>query len=158
MPVILYNLQLPQQRYCTTCREMLAAVTMCTHFRSYLRGMQITLHTYHRSLRWLQKFCNSDGMLARWYILLRQLSVSFEYRPGARHANVDGLSRQCGQCLRPDCPVSSPDVGAPETGSTSDMPRRIQICCQNYPGKHGWQRPIWMRLHVIFHHPGRNRI
>ena len=25
------------------------------------------------------------------------------------HANADGMSRQCGQCSRPDCPVSSSD-------------------------------------------------
>ena len=37
-------------RYCTTQREMLAAVSMCTHFRSYHRGAQFTLRTDHRSL------------------------------------------------------------------------------------------------------------
>ena len=36
-------LQLSQRRYCTTRREMLAAVSMCTHFRSYPRGAQFTL-------------------------------------------------------------------------------------------------------------------
>ena len=57
------SLRLSQRRYCTTRREMLAAVVMCTHFRSYLRGAQFTLRTDHSSLWWLQKFCNSDGML-----------------------------------------------------------------------------------------------
>ena len=90
------SLWLSQRRYCTTRREMLAAVTMCTHFRSYLRGAQFTLRTYHRSLLWLQKFRNSDGMLARWYMFPGQLSVTFEYRPGSQHTNADGLSRQCG--------------------------------------------------------------
>ena len=46
-------------------------------------------------------------MLACWYVLLGQFSVTFEYRPGAQHANADGMSKQCGQCRRPDCPVSS---------------------------------------------------
>ena len=63
-------------------RKMLAAVVMSTHFRLYLRGAQFTLCTYHSSLRWLQKFCNGDGMLAHWYMLLGQFSVTFEYRPG----------------------------------------------------------------------------
>ena len=103
------SLHLSQRRYCTTCREMLAAVVMCTHFRSYLREAQFTLRTDHSSLRWLQKFRNDDGMLARWYLLLGQFSVTFEYRPGAQHANADGMSRQCGQCQRPDCPVSASD-------------------------------------------------
>ena len=82
------SLRLSQRRYCTTRREMLAAVVMCTHFWSYLRGAQFTLHTDPSSLRWLQKFRN-DGMLARWYLLLGQFSVTFEYRPG-------GATCQCG--------------------------------------------------------------
>ena len=93
------SLRLSQRWYCTTRREMLAAVLMCTHFRSYLRGAQYTLRTDQSSLRWLQKFRN--GML------LGQFSVTFEYRPGTQHANADGMSRECGQCQRPDCPVSS---------------------------------------------------
>ena len=103
------SLRLSQRRYCTIRREMLAVVEMCTHFRSYLRGAQFTLRTDHSSLRWLQKFRNEDGMLAHWYLLLGQFSVTFEYRPGAQHANADGMSRQCGQCQRPDCPVSASD-------------------------------------------------
>ena len=130
------SLRLSQRRYCTTLREMLAAVVMCTHFRSYLRGAQFTLRTDHSSLRLVQKFRNSDGMLARWYMLLEQFSVTFEYRPGAQHSNADGLSRQCGQCLRPGCPVSSPELA-----ELLDQPfasRRwatlwMRTCCRNYP-------------------------
>ena len=49
-------------------------------------------------------------MLARWYLLLGQFSVTFEYQPGSQHSNADGMSRQCGQCRRPDCPVSAADL------------------------------------------------
>ena len=113
------SLRLSQRRYCTTRREMLAAVVMCTHFRSYLRGSQFTLRTDHSSLRWLQKFKNEDGMLARWYLLLGQFSATFEYRPGSLHNNADGMSRQCGQCRRPDCPVSAIDLPTGETDTQS---------------------------------------
>ena len=85
---------------------MLAAVVMCTHFRSYLRGAQFTLRTDH-----------SSG----WYLLLGQFLVSFEYRPGAQHANVDGMSRQCRQCQRPDCPVSSSDSLVADLDTTSAL-------------------------------------
>ena len=115
------SLRLSQRRYCTTCREMLAAVVMCTHFQSYLRGAQFTLRTDHSSLQWLQKFRKEDGMLARWYLLLGQFSVNFEYRPGSQHANADGMSRQCGQCQRPDCPVSSSDSLVAELDTTSAL-------------------------------------
>ena len=108
------SLRISQRRYCTTRREMLAAVVMCTHFRSYLRGSQFTLRTDHSSLRWLQNLKNEDGMLARWYLLLGQFSVTFEYRPGSQHANANGMSQQCGQCRRQDCPVS-------EMGDSMDL-------------------------------------
>ena len=75
-----HSLRLSQLRYCTTRREMLAPVTMCNHFRSYLWGAQFT-RTDCRLLRWLQKCHNSDGMLARWYMLLGQFSVTESYRP-----------------------------------------------------------------------------
>ena len=39
-----------QRKYCTTKREMLAAVSMCIQFRSYLRGARFTLRTDHKSL------------------------------------------------------------------------------------------------------------
>ena len=37
------------------------------------------------------------------------------------HANADGLSRQCGQCLRPGCPVSSADVHVGDADSSSEL-------------------------------------
>ena len=92
---------------------------MCTHFRSYLRGSQFTLRTDHSSLRWLQKSKDEDGMLARWYLLLSQFSVTFEYQPGSQHANADGMSRQCGQCRQPDCPVSATDLPAADADTQS---------------------------------------
>ena len=56
-------------------------------------------------------------MLARWYLLLGQFSVTFEYR--TQHANADGMSRQCSQCRRLDCPVSSSDLSGVELDSSS---------------------------------------
>ena len=60
-------------------------------------------------------------MLARWYMLLGQFSVTFEYRPGAQHVNADGMSRQCGQCMRPGCPVSFPDSRVDDMDSTAAL-------------------------------------
>ena len=82
-------------------------------------GAQFNLRTDHSSLWWLHKVRNGNGMLAHWYMLLGQYSVTFEYRPGAQHANADGMSRQCGQCTRPDCPVSSSDSWGTEVDATT---------------------------------------
>ena len=121
------SLRTSQRRYCTTRREMLAAVVMCTHFRSYLRGSPFTLRTDHSSLRWLKKFKNEDGMLARWYLLLGQFSVTFEYRPGLLHNNADGMSRQCGQCKRPDCLVRPLDRTSLSPSDTIDDSEEMSV-------------------------------
>ena len=110
------SLRISQRCYCTTRREMLAAVVIDC---SYLRGSQFTLRTDHSSLRWLQKLKNEDGMLGRWYLLLGQFSVTFEYRPGSKHSNADGMSRQCGQCRRPDCLVSAANLLAVDADTRS---------------------------------------
>ena len=60
-------------------------------------------------------------MLARWYLLLGQFSVTFEYRPGPQHANTDGISRQFGQCQCPDCPVSAMDSPVPDAEPETEM-------------------------------------
>ena len=98
-----------QRRYCTTKREMLAAVSMCMHFRSYLRGQPFLLRTDHASLKWLTNFKETDGMLARWFSKLSQFSAKLEHRAGRRHGNADGLSRQCQQCKRNECPIQYMD-------------------------------------------------
>ena len=60
-------------------------------------------------------------MLARWYLLLGQFSVTFEYCLGAQHADADGMSRQCGQSQRPDCPVSATDSPLPDAEPETEM-------------------------------------
>ena len=60
-------------------------------------------------------------MLARWYLLLGQFSVTFEYHPGAQHANADGMSRQFSQCQRSECPVSAKDSPTPENNEEMEM-------------------------------------
>ena len=63
-------------------------------------------------------------------MLLGQFSVTFEYRPGAQHANTNGLSRQCGQYLRPGCPVSSLEQDTGDADSSSalmDQPFALSV-------------------------------
>ena len=100
-----------QRRYCTTKREMLAALAMCIQFRSYLRGASFTLRTDHKSLVWLHRFKDMEGMMSRWLHSLQQFQFSIVHRPGRDHGNADGLSRApsspCRQCTRPDCPPAT---------------------------------------------------
>ena len=87
------SLRPSQRRYCTTKREMLAAVAMCIQFRSYLRGARFTLRTDHKSLVWLHRFKDTEGMMAWWLHALQQFQFSIVHRPGKDHGNADGLSR-----------------------------------------------------------------
>ena len=97
-----------QRKYCTTKREMLAVVSMCIQFRSYLRGARFTLRTDHKSLVWLHRFKDTEGMMARWLHTLHQFQFTIVHRARRDHGNADGLSRAptdpCRQCTRVECP------------------------------------------------------
>ena len=82
-----------QRKYCTTKREMLAVVSMCIQFRSYLRGARFTLRTDHKSLVWLHRFKDTEGMMARWLHTLHQFQFTIVHRAGRDHGNADGLSQ-----------------------------------------------------------------
>ena len=98
----------PQRKYCTMKREMLAAVSMCIQFRSYLRGAKFTLRTDHKSHVWLHRFKDTEGMMARWLHTLQQFQFYIVHHAGRDHGNTDGLSRAptspCRQCTRTDAP------------------------------------------------------
>ena len=97
-----------QRKYCIMKREMLAVVSMCIQFRSYLRGAKFTLRTDHKSLVWLHRFKDTEGMMARWLHTLHQFQFTIVHRAGSDHGNADGLSRAptdpCRQCTRVECP------------------------------------------------------
>ena len=65
-----------QQNYCTTMRELLAAVAFIKHFHHYLWGRRFILRTDHASLKWLVNFKEPEGILARWLAVLS--SYDFE--------------------------------------------------------------------------------
>ena len=120
-----------QRRYCTTKREMLAAVSMCIQFHSYLDDTKFTLRTNHKSLVWLHRFKDTEGMMARWLHTLQQFQFSIVNLAGRDHGNVNGLSRvpssPCRQCTWPDCPLAdrvTESVDQPfdseSTGSSED--------------------------------------
>ena len=131
LPIVVTRFDLHRDVTVTTKHEMLAAVAMCIHFRSYLRATKFTLHTDHKSLVWLHRFKDMEGMMAWWLHALQHFHFSIIHRPGHDHGNADGLSRApsspCRQCTRPDCPpvISVPDIvdqpfDSESTGSSED--------------------------------------
>ena len=89
-----------QRNYCVTRRELLAVVHFVRHFRPYLYGRRFTVRTDHSSLQWLLNFKEPEGQLARWMETLSEYKFDIQHRPGKKHGNADGLSRQgpCRQC------------------------------------------------------------
>ena len=129
---------------------MLAAVSMCLQFRSYLRGAKFTLRTDHKSLVWLHRFKDTEGMMARWLHTLQQFQFSIVHRAGSDHGNADGISRAptfpCRQCTRIDCPLvdTSVVVADPPLMLYLWGTRRMPISFPYSPVKigHGWHS--WM--------------
>ena len=90
-----------ERNYCVTRKELLAVVKAVKHFHPYLYGREFLLRTDHAALRWLLKFRNPEGQLARWLETLQQYQFTIEHRSGARHGNADALS--CRPCYDDGC-------------------------------------------------------
>ena len=63
-------------------------------FKPYIWGTQFVLRTDHASLQWLFRQ-NKDGMIFRMLQRLQDFEFQVVHRPGDKHGNADGLSRQC---------------------------------------------------------------
>ena len=68
------KLNLAQQHYCITKRELLAVVTFMKHFKHNLIGQRIP-HS-HRSCTtfWLCNFKEPKGLIARWLSIIETFS------------------------------------------------------------------------------------
>ena len=82
-------------RYSTTKKEALAVIQAMKWFKPYIWGNQFVLRTDHASLQWLFRQ-NNDGMIFRILQRPQEFDFQVEHRPGDKHGNADGLSRQCG--------------------------------------------------------------
>ena len=88
-----------ERNYCVTRRELLAAVFFMKQYKHYLYGKKFLLRTDHGALKWLFRFKDPSGQIARWLETLSMFDFDIEHRPGRQHGNADGLSRvPCRQC------------------------------------------------------------
>ncbi|XP_037930051.1 uncharacterized protein LOC119664748 [Teleopsis dalmanni] len=75
------------------------------YFHKYLYGQKFLLRTDHAALKWLLRFKEPEGQLARWIERLQSYDFTIEHRKGSHHENADALSRrpcglECKHCLR----------------------------------------------------------
>ena len=88
------SLNTAERNYCVTRKELWAVVYHVKHFRCYLYGRHFTIRTDHGSLRWLHRFKEPEGQLARWLDVLAEYDYTIVCRPGVQHRNADALSRR----------------------------------------------------------------
>ena len=99
------HLTASEKNYCVTRKELLAIVWFSEHFKHYLVGHKFLLRTDHHSLRWLFRFKEPEGQIARWLERLATFQFDIEHRAGIKHGNGDGMSRppcgdECRYCTR----------------------------------------------------------
>ena len=87
------TLQGAELNYSPTDGELLAIVWAVKLFRPYLYGVQFTIVTDHKALKWLLTSRNLSGKLARYAIELQEYDFDIQHRSGTLHGNVDCLSR-----------------------------------------------------------------
>ncbi len=87
-----------EKRYSQLDKEGLAIVFGVKRFHQYLAGRQFTILSDHKPLQHLFQETSGIPTLAsariqRWALVLSAYNYSIKYKPGAAHANADGLSR-----------------------------------------------------------------
>ena len=56
-------------------------------------ALDFVIRTDHKSLVWLHRFKDTEGMMDRWLHTLQQFQFTIVHRAGRDHSNADGLSR-----------------------------------------------------------------
>jgi hypothetical protein len=79
----------PERRYCVTRRALLAVVASIRRFHHYLYGRHFLVRSDHGALRWLFKFKNPEGQIARWLETLATYDFNIEHRAGRIYSNAD---------------------------------------------------------------------
>ena len=115
-PIAFYSRKLlPREtRYSTIEKECLAVVAALKHFEVHLIGQEFTIVTDHRALKYLQEMKNANPRLTRWALAIQPFTFRVTHRPGVKHGNADGMSRQ--SWTNVDTNIPSPDDFIAEKG------------------------------------------
>lgn len=75
-------------------RELIGLVKAVHNWRPYLWGRSFTVHTDHRSLKFIRDQCLSTIPQHNWVSKLFGYDLTVEYRPGKQNVAADALSRR----------------------------------------------------------------
>ncbi|RDX64391.1 Retrovirus-related Pol polyprotein from transposon 17.6, partial [Mucuna pruriens] len=87
------TMDLAQQNYTTTEKELLAIVFALDKFRSYLLSSRIVVFLDHAALRYLLKKPDAKPRLIWWILLLQEFNIEIRDKKGVKSSVVDHLSR-----------------------------------------------------------------
>jgi len=87
------TLDVAQENYTTTEKELLAIVFVLEKFRSYLLSSPVVVVTDHAALKFLLKKADSKPQLIRSMLWLQEFDLEIRDRIGAENLVVDHLSR-----------------------------------------------------------------
>jgi hypothetical protein len=73
--------------------ECYALIWGIMHFRQHLYQASFLVRIDHKPLKWLATIFDPFGKRGRWISMLQNFNFKIFHRVGARHANVDALSR-----------------------------------------------------------------
>ena len=87
-----------EQKYSQLDKEALSIVFGVKHFHQFLFGRSFTILSDHKPLQYLLGETRgippmASARVQRWALMLSAYSYDISYKPGASHANADGLSR-----------------------------------------------------------------
>ena len=88
-----------ERNYGITDLETLAVVWAISHWRHYLYGQDVTVHTDHSAVCSILQNPNASGKHARWWLKVSGSGIktlSVKYRKGKENVNADALSRSPG--------------------------------------------------------------
>ena len=124
------SLSRSERNYCVTHKELLAVVVAVKTYHHYLRGRQFLIRTDHGALKWLLKFKNPEGQLARWLEHLGTYDFDIQHRSGICHGNADALLRR--PCV--DCRCCDRAKQKGESASAADSAMADVALCDAFQG------------------------
>ncbi|RDX98396.1 Retrovirus-related Pol polyprotein from transposon 17.6, partial [Mucuna pruriens] len=86
-------MDLAQQNYTTTEKELLAIVFALDKFRSYLLDSRIVVFFDHVALRYLLKKPDAKPRLIQWMLLLQEFNIEIKDKKGVENSIADHLSK-----------------------------------------------------------------